>query len=145
MSFYKRDIDGNVIRKKVTLDCSVDDLLTEQSHKDEVNINNIVKRHGIDMIQKVAQLNQGEYLMDDIPTNDFMESMNIVLKAQQTFSQLPSEVRKQFNNQPAEFMDFVQNPDNGQALVDMGLAQRITSPEPITVRVEPPTETPPAE
>lgn len=133
--FIRVDSDGNQIRRKVVVDCSEDEILTEQSHKDEVNINNIVKRHGVDLIAKTAALQTAEYQMDDITGNDFQEAMLKVTKAQQTFESMPSALRKKFDNNPAQFMDFVQNPDNQDSLVEMGLAQRLPTNQPVEVIV----------
>lgn len=131
--------DGKPYRhSKAVCDCSNDKIIVEQHHKNDVNINTIVKRHaqGSDLIEKTAALRgDPQYQMDDIPTNDFQEAMNIVVKAQSTFDQLPSDIRKQFNNNPAEMLDFIQNPDNGPQLVEMGLAQRRPIDEPVQVVV----------
>lgn len=143
MGFYKVDENGKQIRNKVVVDCSKDEILVEQAHKKEVDINAIVKRHGVDLIAKTQKLQSADYVMDDISGNDFQEAMMKVTKAQQTFEQLPSTVRKQFNNSPAEFMDFVQNPDNGEALVSMGLATKKEPTVPIQVEVTNPTTTNP--
>jgi phage internal scaffolding protein len=149
MGFYRYDEEGKVVRKRVILKCNFkDDLLTEQSHKDEVNINNIIKRHGTDMIRKTALLKSQEYVFDDVTGNDFQEAMFKVNKAQESFDSLPSEVRKKFDNNPAKFMDFVQNPDNADSMVELGLAERIPETPPVQVEVVSPpsetTETPPA-
>lgn len=147
MSFRTFDDNGEVVRKRVTLDCqkAVEDgekVMVEQSHKDMVDINNIVKRHGVDMIAKVAALQEWRY--DDVTGNDFQESMNAILRAKDTFNSVPSEIRKQFDNDPAKFMDFVHNPDNQEELVNMGLANPpAREPEPVAVVVTNPPETPP--
>lgn len=147
MSFRTFDDNGEVVRKRVTLDCqkAVEDgekIMVEQSHKDMVDINNIVKRHGVDMIAKVAALQEWRY--DDVTGNDFQESMNAILRAKDTFNSVPSEIRKQFDNDPAKFMDFVHNPDNQEELVNMGLANPpVPEPEPVAVVVTNPPETPP--
>lgn len=141
--FIRYDQDGKQIRRKVVLDCSNDDPIVEQSHKNEVNINNIIKRHGMDLIAKTALLQTPEYTFDELPNNDFQEAMLIVTKAQETFEAMPSQLRKQFNNNPAEFMDFIHNPDNQDKMVDMGLAQRPDPVQPIQVEVTNPTITNP--
>lgn len=145
MSFTLYDMDGNPIRNRVVVDCSNDVPLTEQSHLEEVNINAIVKRHGIDLINKVAAMRTSEYMFDDVTGNDFQEAMNILVKAGDGFSQLPSAVRKQFDNDPAKFLDFVQDSNNQEQLVEMGLATRIPEQQPVEVTVTNPvtnTETP---
>jgi hypothetical protein len=136
--------------RKSVIDCqkSIEDgeeVRVEQHHKDEVNINNIVRKHGIELISKVAALQSFEF--DDVTGNDFQESMNAMLKAKDTFEQVPSKIRKQFDNNPAKFLDFVYNPDNQDKLVEMGLAEKTPVMEPLQVTVvnpePPPAETPP--
>jgi len=142
MSFYKTNTDGTIIRNRQTFTTPEDEIVrVEQSHKDEVNINNIVKRHGMDLIAKTAALQQFTY--DDNPNNDFQETMNAILKAEKSFSSVPSEIRKQFDNNPAKFMDFIHNSDNQQQLIDWGLAKAPETPQPIEVVVTNQPETPP--
>ena len=133
MSFIRYDKDGNQIRNRVVIDTSGDEIRVEQAHKDEVEINNIVKRHGLELISQVASLQNWTY--DDVTGNDFQESMNALIKAKETFSMIPSEIRKQFDNDPAKFMDFVHNPENSQALQDMGLANKPEVIQPVQVEV----------
>jgi hypothetical protein len=148
MSFYKTDSNGNIIRNRVKLVFTQEDYdnsIVEQSHKDEVNINNIVKKHGMELIGKVAALQKFEF--DDVTGNDFQESMNAIIKARDTFESVPSSIRKQFDNDAAKFMDFVYNPDNQDKLIEMGLAEKTPVMEPLQVTVvnsePPPVETPP--
>jgi hypothetical protein len=141
MSFYKYNEDGSIVRKRVVLDCSDDELITEQNHKDEVNINKIIQRHGIDLIQKTSVIQQ--LVFDDNPNNDFTEVMQMMVNAKDSFMSLPSEVRKQFDNDPAKFVDFVRNGDNQQQLIDMGLAVAPEEVKPVQVVVTNPETTPP--
>lgn len=140
---YKYDDDGNPVHSpRVVVDCSGDKPITEQSHKAEADINNIVKRHGMDLIAKTALLKSQEYRFDDIPGNDFQEAMFLVKKGQDTFDSLPSQIRKEFDNNPAKFMDFVQNPDNQDRMVELGLAQRPPTIDPVEVVVTNPEPAP---
>jgi len=132
---FKAYKNGEVYRKRVQLDCSDDECIVEQSHKSEVDINNIVKRHGMDLIQQTANMQSLVY--DDLPNNDFFESMNILNRAQASFDSMPSELRKEFDNSPAKFLDFIHNPDNADRMVELGLATREPEPQPINVRVIP--------
>jgi len=143
MSFRQYDEKGNPIRKSVVLVCPEEENRTEQHHKDEVNINNIVKRHGHELIAKTAALQQFKY--DDVVGNDFQETMNIIIKAQDSFQSVPSDIRKQFNNNPAEFMDYIHNPENKEQLVAWGMMEPEQEIQPMHVIVEnpPPVETPP--
>ena len=91
MSFYKYDIDGNITRKRVLCVTPEDEeVRVEQSHKAEVDINNIVKRAGnMELIAKVSALQQFTY--DDVTNNDFQETMNAIIKARDTFDMVPFE------------------------------------------------------
>ena len=144
MSFSIRDTKGKpVARRSVVLDCSNDDPIVEQSHKADVDINNIVKRHGRSLMQDyVKRLQSEEFRFDDVTGNDFQEAMIKVRKAQATFDRLPSDIRAKFGHNPAEFMDFVQNPDNGSQLVEMGLATARPVDAPVEVRVIPDAPSP---
>lgn len=66
---------------------------------------------------------------DFTSASDFQEAMNKVAIAQQSFEGLPSGVRKRFNNDPVEFLQFVHDPQNDQELVKMGLATMPKAPE----------------
>jgi hypothetical protein len=147
MSFYRKDNKGKIIRKRVTIDCqkAIEEgeiVRVEQAHKDEVNINNIVKKHGLDMIAKTAAITPLQY-WDDDPDNDFQEYMNKIAQGEQTFASLPSEVRREFDNNPAKYMDYVLNPDNKGKLIERGWMNAPEAPpEPVQVVVTNP-ETPP--
>lgn len=92
---------------------------TEQSHKQQCDINFILRDYQRTGLLKHAKNNQGKY--DDITMQDFTEAMNLVTNAQQMFSELPSSIRNRFSNNPALFLEFVQNPDNKPELAKMGI------------------------
>jgi phage internal scaffolding protein len=139
---YIYDETGDIVPgKKVTIDCQKaiedgEEVRVEQSHKDEVNINNIVRKHAgnLELITKVGQLQK--FVFDDVTGNDFQESMNAIIKARDTFNNVPSEIRKRFGNDPAAFMDFVHNADNNNQLIEWGLMNPPEpAPEPVQVAV----------
>lgn len=149
MSFYSYDTAGKIIRNRVTLDCQKaveqgEIIRVEQNHKDEVNINNIVKRHGADIIAQTNAVMALQY--DDLPSNDFQETMNMILKGQQAFDTLDSKTRAEFENNPAKYMDYVHNPENRDAMIERGwLNPPESDPQPIEVVVINSADTPPAE
>lgn len=140
--FQPTDKNGKPIpRRRVALDFSDEEMLTEQSHRDSADINKIIKKHGMDMIAKTAVLKSAEYRFDDIEGNDFQEAMMKVAKAQQTFESMPHEIRAEFQNNPGAFMDFVQNPDNKDRMIELGLATAQPKTQPVEVVMKnPPTE-----
>lgn len=120
--------------------------LTVQSDKARCDVNNIMaKFRKTGLIDHIRE-HEGRY--EDVSSAfDFQEAMNIVATAQQSFDQLPSEIRKRFDNNPAEFLDFVAKPDSGLELVKMGLAKArpISTEEPTTAPKTEPVKAPDAE
>jgi len=111
--------------------------LTQQHSKDQVDINNIMKRYiKTGVLDHVAKY-KPQYR--DNNSIDYQESMNIVIKADEMFSELPAQARKQFNNDPAAFLDFVQDPANHDKLHELGLTE---IPIPTTTTTESPPPSP---
>lgn len=110
---------------------------TQQHHVDACDINKIMAKFRKTGLIDHVQQHQGVY-KDVASVGDFTDAMNIVAKASQSFEQLPSEMRLRFNNDPAEFLDFVKNPKNSDQLIEMGLAVRREVPQkpsPVEVKI----------
>jgi phage internal scaffolding protein len=134
---FKSPYSGS--RYRVSLECGPG--LAQQHFKDECDVNRILAKYQrTGLIDHVNRFN-GDYAdLSDVP--DFQASLDAVISAQEAFLTLPSSVRKQFDNDPAVFLDFVHNPDNRDEMVRMGLAKdpaSIVQPEPSVV---PPVESP---
>lgn len=103
--------------------------LTKQSAEAESNINNIVK-----LYTKTGQLTHiSEHLanyrdMSDIP--DLHEAMNIVADANSTFQELPAEVRKAMAHDVANYLPFIDDPENLDQCVEWGILPKPTKAEP---------------
>ena len=55
--------------------------------------------------------------------------MEIITSADSMFEELPSMARKKFNNDPEQFLEYVQNPDNITSLHEMGLLDPRYNPD----------------
>ena len=93
----------------------------QQSFKDECDINNIMHRFETtgqlpDLIKQNPQY--GDFT--EVPS--YLDALNTVNLAETQFSALSSKVRAQFDNDPRQFLEFVNNPANQQEMVKMGLA-----------------------
>jgi phage internal scaffolding protein len=144
MSFNRYDESGKTLRYRVIKEFvgEESESMTEQSHKDEVDINKIVARHGNDLTAQMRSLQN--FRFDDVQHNDFQESMNAIIQARDTFEQVPKEIRRMFDNDPAKFLDYVHNPENNEQLLEWGLINPPeTPPAPIEVAVVSSPETPP--
>jgi len=108
----------------------------KQSFKDECDINQIMRKYTKTGLVTHVQKHMGNYDdLVDVPT--YHDALNKVLDANESFETLPSSVRNRFNNNPAEFIDFVGDPSNESEMRDLGLLPDLP------VQVEPPV--PPGE
>jgi len=112
--------------------------MAHQSAKRECDINHIMAKYQkTGLVDHVAK-HQGDYSdLTDVPT--YHDAMNKIISANESFSTLPSSVRKKFNNNPAEFLDFVSNPENVTEMQTMGL---LPIPEPDPTPPSPPASDP---
>lgn len=97
--------------------------LTRQEMASECDINNIMKRYERTGILDHVARYQGRY-EDVSDAADYMTALGIVADVHQAFLSLPASIRERFNNDPGEFLDFAQNPDNRPAMMEMGLLPR---------------------
>jgi len=112
---------------------------TMQSAKDECDINNIMRQYRRTGMVAHVNRHQGKYEdLTDVP--DYYQSMLKIKQANESFSELPAEIRKQFNNDPGHFIDFVSNPDNLPEMQEMGLIPSESQQQPKTPVSQQPTE-----
>ena len=91
-----------------------DDGRTKQSFKDSTDVNKILRKHiKSGTIETLARI-QGQY--GDFSDFDFMDAQNRVAAAKSLFEQLPAELRKEFNQDPGEFLAFANDPANTDVL-----------------------------
>jgi len=103
------------------LDCSGDPVLTIQSEKENCDINVIVER--FEKTGVLPSMTSSPFYGDFSVPFDFQEAQQILINAENAFMQLPAKVRREFDNNPAKFLAFVDDPSNADALVSMGLRE----------------------
>jgi len=102
--------------------------LTRQEFKDECDLQKILARfsaspEGLEALQKARGFVESRF--EDVSGFvDFRTALEQVKRADEAFMQLPAAVRTRFDNDPALFLDFVDDPKNVDELVQMGLATR---------------------
>lgn len=98
---------------------------TKQSFKNECDVNLIMKKFkkimGEDYLNRYNGYVGGQF-GDFSQVVDYRTAIEQVRQAQGVFDALPAMIRKRFDNDPASFLDFCQNPANADELVKMGLA-----------------------
>lgn len=97
---------------------------TKQQFKDECDINTILQRYerqGIDP----AVLQANPQYLDLTDSQTFEEAATIVANAKSLFEELPTAVKVKFNNSPKAFLEFAEDPKNGEQMVEWGLGEKI--------------------
>lgn len=121
---------SKVIRPRVQVDFSDDPGMTQQHFREETNVNHIMAKYGASrLLEHYAQF-QGNY-GDFTDVQDYQTSLNEVIKAQDMFMSLPSEVRTRFGNDPAQFLDFVGREENRSEMKKMGLLREDVVIQPV--------------
>lgn len=93
---------------------------TKQAHKDECDVNKILKRY--QQTQQLSHVNQvkGQY-GDFSNVTDFQSSLNSVMEAEQNFMGLPAHIRKKFGNDPSALIHFLSDDKNYDHALELGL------------------------
>lgn len=127
--------DGRIIRRRVQ-SYNYEPSMTEQQFAKDADANYIMSQYintGRDPFIK----KQGYYAdISEIP--DLSQALDQVTKAQSAFDSLDSKVRTRFGNSPAELLKFLQDPENTQEGIKLGLlAAPVPAPEPMKVQIIP--------
>lgn len=117
----------------IGLTCDPEGDMTDQSFKEECDINTIMQRY--QSTGEMPQINKVAPQYMDCTGHDFQTHMDFIVQAQDLFDQLPSALRDRFGNDPAAFLDFTSNEDNLPEMAKLGLltqdaADRILYPPP---------------
>lgn len=130
------------------LACNPDTGKTDQSQAAACDINNIMSQYERTGAISHQAAHAGQY-GDFSQTNDFQTSQIQLIQAQQAFDAMPANIRKRMGNDPQTFLDFMENPDNLDESIELGLrepkkAKREPGPpapkkEPVTEPAEAPT------
>jgi len=114
--------------------------LTQQQFAEEADINTLVRRFGLDaQPMPIAPFNPEDYGdFTDVP--DLRTALDLVNDAKNRFMALPPKLRARFHNQPGELWAFVNDPENGDESVRLGLLARASD----VVTSQPETDAPPA-
>lgn len=95
---------------------------TKQSFAEECDVNNIMARYAtfgvIDHVNTAVPMS-GDFTMAPA---DYQQAMDIIMNAEENFAALPSDVRKRFDNNPMNLLEFIQEPEkNYEEGVKLGI------------------------
>lgn len=127
--------DTNEVSDRYAVECK-DESRTVQDEAEDADINVLVKRFGL--LGAIKPL-------DRIPINEdfegvfnYQDALDKLRAADDQFMTLPAEVRRRFDHDPGEFIEFCSNPANLPELEKMGLTKPKEAPiEPLLVRMQP--------
>lgn len=108
---------------------------TKQSFKSECDIGRIVNQFQSTGLVTHVTREPGRYAFASAQTFD--ESMRIVAEANSQFAELPAKIRSHFENNPAKFLDAVDDPERKAELQELGLIPTAPSQEPQEPRSAP--------
>lgn len=106
--------------------------LTEQHHKDDCDLNIIVKNYVRTGQLPTNQSGPGVFGDFSGAPEDYAEAVRMLDEARTAFAALPSNVRKRFNNDPQQLFAFLDNPDNRAEAEKLGLVATVTDDAPET-------------
>ncbi|QXP44284.1 MAG: internal scaffolding protein [Arizlama microvirus] len=106
---------------------------TQQQYKNEVNINTIMEK--AKKGRPVMVSNRQAFYEDFTGIKDFKAAQDRIIEVSNEFDALPAKIRLEFNNNPAEFFEFMHDPNNTDHAIELGL---IPKPEPKSEPVEAP-------
>lgn len=114
----------------------IDDGRTVQSEAAACDINYIVARYQTTGVIDHVKKYQGQY--GEFPSMEYREALDMVRRSEALFATVPSSIRTRFDNDPASFLSFVENPANIDELRTMGLANPLTPTAPLPSVTPPP-------
>lgn len=107
------------LRRDVSIDCS-SPILTDQSYKNACDINIIMANYAKTGLLPDSGMKQPFYI-DNTEIPNLMEAFDISNRAIDMFYELPADVRKLMDNNPANLENFVLNPENTDILRKHGI------------------------
>lgn len=125
--------DSDELSDATGLKCE-DESLTEQDHLEETDINYIADRFmKTGMAPQVLNMpSYGEFA----GVFDFQSAMNLINEAKQEFMSLPAKLRSRFNNDPQELITFLENDENREEAIRLGLIEKTAILEPLSTQSE---------
>lgn len=108
--------------------------MTDQSQKDDCDVNLIMAKFR--KTGSLTHLSQRQGFYADLSSvKDLHSSLLEIQAASSAFALLPAELRKRFNNDMKEYVEFLHNPENKEEAIALGLLLDPKKQEPQTNNV----------
>ena len=128
---YNYDLDA--ASNESGLHCE-DATLTQQHFKDECDINNILRQFNVTGLLPESTLSPR--YGDFTGIGDYHTALNRVIAAEAEFMALPAQIRSRFDNDPANLINFLDNEENKQEAIALGLLNAEELPQVVEVPQE---------
>lgn len=125
----KRVIRGPYTPRDRVITLNPGDSMTEQSFRDECDVNKILKSFGAVKASPAYQEKMASAEFGYAPSESYHEALEIGRQSAEIFSELPSALRKRFNNNPGELLAFVENDENYDEAVELQLVPAPVIPD----------------
>jgi phage internal scaffolding protein len=112
--------------------------LAKQSFKEECDINTIVRMFGVTGKVPVTAIEPS--YGDFSGVNDYHSAMNKIKEAEASFMALPAKLRQKFDHDPNALLNFLENEQNRDEAIQLGLIDGQPVAEPIVSAVETPKD-----
>jgi len=125
--------DTNAASNGSALHCE-DATLAQQHFKDECDINNILRQFNITGLLPESPLSPR--YGDFTGISDYQTALNQVIAAENEFMGLPAQIRSRFDNDPAKLIEFLENSENKDEAIKLGLVNAVELPQVVEVPQE---------
>lgn len=111
---------GDKLKSRISIE---GESLTQQCFKEQCDINHMVKR-AIKTGMMSGNVNNAEPMFGEFENIDFLDAQMVVIRANNAFNSQPAHIRNKFDNDPNKFIEFLQNDENYEEAVKLGLASK---------------------
>lgn len=98
----------------------------QQHMRDAVDIRTIMERARRTGQQPAPQ--SPLFYGDFTSVGSYHDTMNRLVSAQNSFMRLPSKIRQRFQNDPGQLLEFLNNKENIQEAIELGILSKIQEP-----------------
>lgn len=102
--------------------------ITQQSQANETDINKIMSKFARTGLLPQSSQDRIASFGDFTNINNYQAALNCVIKARDEFETLPAKIRAEFHNDPEELITFLNNPENKDKAIELGLIEPDAKP-----------------